>query len=75
MTLAQSLGSASGLYFFRNATYSATSGASFQVGSPGSFRNAAVTRPTDLSSPAGYKVSGIEAAGKLTMCNGFQPMS
>jgi len=28
-----------------------------------------------LSSPAGCKVSGIEAAGKLTMCNGFQPMS
>jgi hypothetical protein len=75
MTLAQSLGSASGLYFFKKATYSATSGSSFQVGSPGSLRKAAVTRPTDLSSPAGCNVSGIEAAGKLTICNGFQPMS
>ena len=55
MTLAQSLGSASGLYFLKKAMYSATSGSSFQVGSPGSLRKAAVTRPIDLSSRGGLQ--------------------
>ena len=51
-----------------------SSGSFFQVGSAGSFRKAAVTRQIDLSSPASGKVSGIEAAVKLPMCDGFQPI-